>query len=131
MFPFKRQALELLPLSRARALNRVHLPAACPHACLQPACNQRELGFAPEPGLGRAITPGWWVPCLPWRAGRDGIIMEGARHHRGRCWVHITMVGAQCSLALWWRTLGPLACHCSAGLWGVGRHWRHGGGQDW
>lgn len=42
VFPFKRQALELLPLSPARALNTVHLPAACLHACLQPACNQRE-----------------------------------------------------------------------------------------
>lgn len=30
VFPFKRQALELLPLSPARALNTVHLPAACP-----------------------------------------------------------------------------------------------------
>lgn len=39
VFPFKRQALELLPLSPARALNTVHLPAACPHACLQPARN--------------------------------------------------------------------------------------------
>lgn len=42
VFPFKRQARELLPLSPARALNTVHLPAACLHACLQPACNQRE-----------------------------------------------------------------------------------------
>lgn len=123
MFPFKRQALELLPLSRARALNRVHLPAACPHACLQPARNQRELGFAPEPGLGRAVTPGWWAPCLPWRAGRDGITTEGAGHHRGRCWVRISTVGAQCLLALRWRTLAPQACHHSAGLGGVGVGW--------